>query len=61
MGSGLVDARALVPLTQAMIDACIPLAEAVTPEGDFTITLYIKRRKGDVLADANLSVKAGKR
>ena len=52
----MADARELVPIAQAMIDQTLPIAEAATIEGDFTITLYIKRRNGAAIADANLAI-----
>lgn len=53
----MVDARSLQPLTERMIYRCLELAQLVDAVGDFTITLYIKRRGTNVYADANIAVK----
>lgn len=57
----MVDARAIVPAAQQMVDACIPIAEGVESGSDFTVTLYIKRRGSDVEVDANVSVRQPKK
>lgn len=54
----LTDARQLMYLQKMLVNAVIPLAESEPVDGNFTITLKLKRKAGKALVDAQIKLGA---